>query len=163
MTLRRLLLAGGVILAVIGAVWLSPERARQRPATAVAAATEAPEPPPLARRDYPSAPAAAAPAPPRADRATATPPAPVQAPAPAPVWRAGDDRPAPAPQLAAAWATDYRDAVCACHTRTCVGDVQGAFVRRLNTMVQGDEDDVLKYTEATRAALKCYFALPEGS
>jgi len=75
----------------------------------------------------------------------------------------GADRPAPPPQLASAWAIGYRDAVCACSTRTCVGDLQGRFVQQLGAMVQGDERDDQRYTEATRAAIKCYNALPEGS
>jgi hypothetical protein len=158
MSAPRLLLAGGAIVALIGGLWLWPGRARQRPAETAAAPAEAPR---LAQRDYPSSPAA--PAPPAAQPTQAAPTAPVQPPPPAQVINTGGEGPAPSPKQASAWAIDYRDAVCACHTRSCVRDLQGAFVRQLGAMAPGDENDVQKYSEATHAAIKCYYALPEGS
>jgi hypothetical protein len=89
--------------------------------------------------------------------------APAQAPPPAQVIKVGGDGPVPSLQPASAWAIDYRDAVCACHTRRCVGDLQGGFVRRLSAIVHGDEADDAKYAEATTAAIRCYYALPEDS
>jgi len=161
MTAPRLLLAGGAGVALIGALWLGLGRANHHPAETAAAPDEAQEAPRLVQRDYPSAPAA--PAPPTAQPGQPAPAAPVQPPPRARVIPVVDDRPAPSPQQASAWAINYRDAVCACHTRACVRDLQGAFVRQLDAMTPGDQNDVQKFSEATHAAIKCYNALPEGS
>jgi len=163
MRVSRLLLAGGAIAALGGVLWLWPGRARHRPAEtadAPAEAQETKEAPQLAQRDYPSAPPT--PAPPTPAPAPAQ-PAPVQPSPPAPVIPVADNRPTPSPQRASAWAIDYRDAACACHTRACVRDLQTAFISRLGAMTPGDENDVQKFSEATHAAIKCYNALPEGS
>jgi hypothetical protein len=62
---------------------------------------------------------------------------------------------------ASKWIADYQDAVCACKTRTCVRDLQPRF---MTTRVDYDEDrDNDVYTDGAREALRCYFALPEGS
>ena len=88
---------------------------------------------------------------------------PPQPPPAAQAIKVGDDRPAPSPEPSSAWASDYRDAICACHTRSCVRDLQGAFIRRIGAMVHGDETDDERYSAAMRAAITCYSALPEGS
>jgi hypothetical protein len=164
MSARRRWLAGGLIALAIGAVWFGAGRSRR----SVTAAVETAEPAAqaqLARRDYPrlaDMPPVALPDGGAAATTTAA-IAPVQPLPPAQVIKVGGDGPAPSPQPASAWAIDYRDAVCACHTRRCVGDLQGGFVRRLSAVVHGDETDDAKYAEATSAAIRCYYALPEGS
>jgi hypothetical protein len=165
MTARRKWLAGGLALAALGAVWLGAGRSH-RPA----APTEPAEPAEvaqLARRDYPRLAdmprLAHADADAGAVATTSRAGAPVQPPPPAQVINVGGAGPAPSPQPASAWAIDYRDAVCACHTRQCVGDLQGGFVRKLSAVVHGDEADDATYAAATSAAIRCYYALPEGS
>jgi len=74
----------------------------------------------------------------------------------------GDGRTLP-PQSGAGWATEFRDAVCACSTRTCVSDLQAAFIRKLDTVRYDDARDATAYSEAARAAVRCFTALPEQS
>jgi hypothetical protein len=164
MSTRRGGIAAALVVAAVAAVWLAAGRSDRRPTVAVEP-SELPQQAPAVRRDYPRLADMLPAARPDGGAAVAatSPSAAVQPPPPAQVIKVGSDGPTPSPQLASAWAIDYRDAVCACHTRRCVGDLQGGFVRKLGAIVQGDESDDTKYTEATRAALRCYFALPEGS
>ena len=116
------------------------------------------------RRDFPSHPDPEQPsakpdeAPaPTGPTAFATPPAPPT------VIPVGDSRPPALRRSGASWALEYRDAICACSTRTCVRDLQGAFIHRLEAVDYDDERDGRQYSQATRAAVRCYTALPEDT
>jgi hypothetical protein len=68
----------------------------------------------------------------------------------------------PLRQTATIWIDNYRDAMCGCSTRSCARDLQAGFLQQLGGMVYDDERDGPSFSEASRAALRCYAALPEG-
>ena len=70
--------------------------------------------------------------------------------------------PAPA-RTATKWIEDYRNAACACKTRSCVGDLQAGFLHTLDSTKYDEERDGQAYAQASRAAIRCYNALPEDS
>ncbi len=68
-----------------------------------------------------------------------------------------------APATATAWIGGYREAVCACTTRGCVRDLQARFIEKLVNMTYDESRDGQSFAEASRAAIRCYAALPESS
>ena len=149
-------------LAVAAAlVWsarqVRPVAVDQRTSPAVAQRAE-PTAPYHTRIDFPAAPEAVTspPQPPATPKLAPAPPPPAVIPA-------GDGTPRPAPQSGTGWAADYRVAVCACKTRSCVGDLQAGFIRRLATMEFSEERDSQQYSDAIHEAIHCYTSLPEDS
>jgi hypothetical protein len=88
-----------------------------------------------------------------------------EAPASAPVaaLAAPTELPPSPPQTATSWITSFREAVCGCRTRECVRGLQTRFVHAVGTTDYDQERDGAMYSEASRAAIKCYAALPENS
>jgi hypothetical protein len=158
------LLAGGAAVVVLSIVVFRPDATpdREPPLAAEAPAAEPAAARHRGREDFPSRPEQHAPA--QAEMpAPATPVAFAVPPSPPTEIPVGDGRPRPSPQSGAAWATEFRDAVCACSTRACVRDLQAAFIRKLESVGYDEARDGEKYTEATRAAIRCYSALPEDT
>ena len=61
------------------------------------------------------------------------------------------------------WIAEYRNAVCACKTRSCVGSIQSEFLNTLGSAKYDAERDQAVYVESSRQAIRCYAALPEDS
>jgi hypothetical protein len=163
-TRRGIAFALAVALAAVGASALRPHAKSERSAPAAEEASlpsvnHARPAPYAAREFYPSVERAPE------DRA--------------PPSRLGDDRlvergrvdrgpVASAPKVtitrsATAWLGEYQAAVCSCRTRTCVRDLQGSFIEQLSSTEYDQARDGEALTMASRAAMKCYSALPENS
>lgn len=67
----------------------------------------------------------------------------------------------PPRESATQWIADYEREVCACTTRACVRSLQSKFIA--TTMAYDTDRDEQAYGEGAREAIRCYFALPEGS
>lgn len=166
-TRRGIAFALAVALAAVGAMALRPHAKDERPASVASGASL-----PTANRARP-APYAAREFYPSVERGPED-----QAP-PLPSSRSDDGRPVErgwvqrgpvtrAPKVtvtrsATAWLGDYQAAVCSCRTRTCVRDLQGSFIEQLSSTEYDQARDGEALTLASRAAMKCFSALPENS